>query len=134
MAGVPAMSAAEQFEADLVDYLQEARNVVLLELEGLGYRRAWKQVDAAVQEFAARCRGACAVVGPGGTEVTLHRVLVHVIGETHRHAGHADIVREMIDGSVGNQSVGDDLPDRDDAWWRDHRDRLGRVAEGFRAG
>ena len=31
-------------------------------------------------------------------EVTLHQILVHMATETHRHAGHADIVREMIDG------------------------------------
>lgn len=28
-------------------------------------------------------------------------VLVHMIEETARHAGHADILREHIDGSVG---------------------------------
>ena len=33
--------------------------------------------------------------------VTLHRLLVHVIAETNRHAGHADIVRELIDGAAG---------------------------------
>ena len=33
--------------------------------------------------------------------MTLHRVLVHVISETSRHAGHADIVRELIDGAAG---------------------------------
>jgi hypothetical protein len=27
---------------------------------------------------------------------------LHVILETARHAGHADILREMIDGSVGD--------------------------------
>ena len=32
-------------------------------------------------------------------ETTLHRLLVHVIAETNRHAGHADILRELIDGS-----------------------------------
>ena len=32
------------------------------------------------------------------SEVTLHRILVHMIAETNRHAGHADIVRELIDG------------------------------------
>jgi hypothetical protein len=26
-------------------------------------------------------------------EVTLHRIMAHMIAETHRHAGHADIVR-----------------------------------------
>jgi hypothetical protein len=56
-------------------------------------------------------------------------VLVHVIGETHRHAGHADIVRELIDGSVGNQSVGDNLPEHDGAWWQAYRDRLERAAQ-----
>jgi Protein of unknown function (DUF664) len=34
-------------------------------------------------------------------EVTLHRILVHMIAETHRHADHADIVRELNDGAVG---------------------------------
>jgi uncharacterized damage-inducible protein DinB len=61
-------------------------------------------------------------------EVTLHKILVHVIAETHRHAGHADIVRELIDGSVGNQGVGDNLPDHDEAWWRSYRERLEDVA------
>ena len=32
---------------------------------------------------------------------TLRWILVHMIEETARHAGHADITREMIDGSVG---------------------------------
>ncbi|WP_219813284.1 DUF664 domain-containing protein, partial [Rathayibacter sp. AY1A3] len=30
-----------------------------------------------------------------------HRILVHITAETHRHAGHADIVRELIDGRAG---------------------------------
>jgi hypothetical protein len=38
---------------------------------------------------------------PERRDVTLHRVLVHVIAETHRHAGHADIVRELVDGAAG---------------------------------
>jgi len=33
--------------------------------------------------------------------VTLHQILVQVIAETPRHAGHADIVRELIDGTAG---------------------------------
>ena len=33
--------------------------------------------------------------------VTLHAVLVHVLAETARHAGHADILREQLDGSTG---------------------------------
>jgi hypothetical protein len=33
--------------------------------------------------------------------VTRHHVLVRMIAETNRHAGHAAIVRELIDGSAG---------------------------------
>jgi uncharacterized damage-inducible protein DinB len=34
-------------------------------------------------------------------DVSLARILVHVIAETHRHAGQVDIIRELLDGSVG---------------------------------
>ena len=37
----------------------------------------------------------------GDSPVTLHRVLVHVTANTQRHAGHADILRESVDGAVG---------------------------------
>ncbi len=33
--------------------------------------------------------------------VSLHQILVHMINETARHAGHIDITREMIDGAIG---------------------------------
>lgn len=36
-----------------------------------------------------------------GERPTLRWILVHVIDETARHAGHADILRELIDGAVG---------------------------------
>ena len=37
----------------------------------------------------------------GGRSYNLRYILVHMIEETSRHAGHADILREQIDGSVG---------------------------------
>ena len=37
----------------------------------------------------------------GGTPVSMRWILTHLIGELARHAGHADIIREMIDGSIG---------------------------------
>jgi uncharacterized damage-inducible protein DinB len=42
-----------------------------------------------------------AVVEREGVRVTLRWILCHMIEETARHAGHADISREIIDGSVG---------------------------------
>jgi uncharacterized protein DUF664 len=61
--------------------------------------------------------------------VTLHRVLVHMTAETHRHAGHADIVRELIDGAVGMRKDNDNMAPGDQAWWEDYRDRLERAAQ-----
>lgn len=47
--------------------------------------------------------------------MTLHRILVHVVSETHRHVGQADIVRELIDGAAGLQAVDDNLRIHDSA-------------------
>ena len=43
----------------------------------------------------------CARKGSGPEAMTLRWVLVHMVEETGRHAGHADIVRELIDGTTG---------------------------------
>ncbi|GAA0616018.1 DinB family protein [Kribbella sandramycini] len=37
----------------------------------------------------------------GGTESTLRMIYIHLIGEYARHCGHADLVREQLDGSTG---------------------------------
>jgi uncharacterized damage-inducible protein DinB len=36
---------------------------------------------------------------PPGTQWTARRVLTHVVAETTHHAGHADIIREALDGA-----------------------------------
>ena len=51
-----------------------------------------------------------------------------MIDETARHAGHADIIRELIDGAAGLRATNTNLPDRDETWWSDYVDRLRRVA------
>jgi hypothetical protein len=60
--------------------------------------------------------------------VTLHRILVHMIAETHRHAGHADIVRELVDGATGMRAGNDNMAPADAGEWAGYRDRLERVA------
>ena len=37
----------------------------------------------------------------GGTPVSLRRIDVHMVEEHARHNGHADLIREMVDGAVG---------------------------------
>jgi uncharacterized damage-inducible protein DinB len=45
-----------------------------------------------------------------GTTVALRDVIVHMIEEYARHAGHADLLRERIDGRVGQLSPGGTTP------------------------
>ena len=52
-----------------------------------------------------------------------------MIAETDRHAGHADIVRELIDGAVGLRVGNDNMPPGDRAWWESYRSRLERAAK-----
>jgi uncharacterized damage-inducible protein DinB len=53
--------------------------------------------------------------------VTLHQILVHITTETHRHAGHADILRELIDGAAGLRAEAPNLPEGDTQWWAAYR-------------
>jgi len=62
------------------------------------YRVAAESNDgivAAAGSLEQRCRD------DNYADLTLRWVLVHMIEETARHAGHADIIREQIDGVVG---------------------------------
>jgi len=56
---------------------------------------------AATMDFHRRIYGRVPWWKPESADVTLHQILVHLIAETHRHAGHADILRELIDGATG---------------------------------
>jgi hypothetical protein len=63
------------------------------------YRRTWAQTDRVIAGAAnldLECRG----IGREG-QVNLRWVLMHLLEETARHAGHADIIRELIDGEAG---------------------------------
>ncbi|MFC5805272.1 DinB family protein [Streptomyces formicae] len=92
------------------------------------YRQAWAHSDATIAALALDAVGHVPWWPEERREVTLHHVLVRVIADTHRHAGHADIVRELIDGAVGMWEDNDAMPPGDQAWWENHRRRLERVA------
>jgi hypothetical protein len=42
-----------------------------------------------------------------GAAVPVRWVLIHMVEETARHAGHVDIVRELLDGATGDHPEGD---------------------------
>ena len=64
--------------------------------------------------------------------VDVRLVLGHLIAETARHAGHADILREQLDGSVGRFLGRENLPEGDAAWWRDYLRRVEAAADAHR--
>ena len=92
------------------------------------YRRSWAHADATVAALDLDAPGTVPWWHPDRREVSLQQILVHVIAETHRHAGHADLVRELIDGEAGLRADNNNLPDGDQAWWQDYRERLEQIA------
>ena len=93
------------------------------------YRRVWAHSDATINMLTLDAIGHVPWWPPERKEVTLHRILIHMIAETNRHAGHADIVRELIDGATGHRVDNDNMPDLDQVSWRTYRDRLQSVAQ-----
>jgi uncharacterized damage-inducible protein DinB len=107
--------------ADLFARAEEARADILA-----GYRQACTAADATIAALDLESPGV--VPWWGNHPVTLHHVLVHVIAETSRHAGHADLARELIDGRAGYAASDSNLPDHDRAWWQAYRDRVEQEA------
>ena len=95
------------------------------------YRRVWRHADATIEDLPADARGR--VPWWPQPEVTLHTMLVHVLAETNRHAGHADILREQLDGAVGMRPDGSNVPEHDDVWWGDLRERVETAARTARS-
>jgi hypothetical protein len=113
-----------ELNADMWATAEELREDVLAL-----YRRAWSHADATIEALPLEAAGRVPWWQGDRAEVTLHLVLVHVIAETHRHAGHADILRELADGAAGLRPGSDNLPPgTDEGWWQNYRDRLERVA------
>ncbi|UFQ14207.1 MULTISPECIES: DinB family protein [Streptomyces] len=90
------------------------------------YRQVWAHSDATIESRELDAVGR--LPGAEVREITLHRVLVHMIAETGRHAGHADVVRELVDGTAGLRPGDDNLAQGDATWWAGHRARVERAA------
>jgi hypothetical protein len=91
------------------------------------YRRVWEHADATID--------ALDLDAPGrvhwwtwSPDVVLFNILVHVLTETNRHAGHADILREQLDGATGTDASESSLPAHGTDWWTSYRARVERAA------
>ena len=95
-------------------------------LTGL-YRRACEHADEVVRELDLDAPAQVAHWPEERRGTTLGFLLVRMAAETAQHAGHADIIRELIDGMGG--------PDHgmlDDVSWRDYVARIQATADMFR--
>ncbi|WP_199431079.1 DinB family protein [Qaidamihabitans albus] len=120
---LPWLADDAEINADMWATADESREVII----GL-YRRACEHSDATIDALDLDSVGRVPHWPEDRSRVTLQRVLVHMIAETNRHAGHADIVRELIDGAAGLRQDRDNMAPGDQTWWEDYRDRLERVA------
>ncbi len=95
------------------------------------YGRVAAFTDAAFDELPLDARGRVPWWPEGRAEASLHQVAVHVLADLHRHAGHADILREGIDGAAGLTPAVPNLPDA--AGWPSYVARVTAIAEQFPA-
>lgn len=120
---LPWLADAADLNGDMWATAAESREDIV----GL-YRRAWAHADATLDALPLDTVGRVPWWPDGRDEVTLHHAVVRVIADTHRHAGQADILRELLDGAVGMNESNTSLPSNDPAWWQDYRDRVERAA------
>ncbi len=92
------------------------------------YHRAWQHSDATIDALALDSIGLVPWWPEDRREVTLHHMLVRVVAETNRHAGHADVLREVIDGTTGYREGNENMPEFDREWWNSYRNKLEHAA------
>ena len=95
------------------------------------YRRAWAHAAGTFEALDLDSHGVVAHWAPPRDRVTLHQMLVHVATETHHHAGHADILRELLDGAAGFLVQSSNLPG-DGYDWAAHVAQVEAAAATFR--
>lgn len=95
------------------------------------YRSVWEFADATIDALPLAAEGRVPWWPEERATVTLQLVIVHVIADLARHAGHADVLREGIDGAAGLRTDVSNLPEGQD--WTAYVAHLTQVAERFPA-
>ena len=91
------------------------------------YIRVWEHSDATITALDIGAPGH--VAWWPRPDVKLFNILVHVLNETNRHAGHADILREQIDGAVGTEAGSMVLHSQAAASLEEHRAKIESAAK-----
>jgi hypothetical protein len=88
------------------------------------YRRVWAHSDETISALPLDAVGEVAWWPEDDRAISLAQALVHVISDLYRHAGHADVIRELIDGAVGADPRWSNMSPMDDDAWPDLRERV----------
>ncbi|MEV4257122.1 DinB family protein [Spirillospora sp. NPDC049652] len=121
---LPWMEDDAESNADMWATPDESRADIL----GL-YERVRAFADATIAELPLDAPGRVRWWPDERADVTLDWIIIHVAVEVHRHAGHADVVRELIDGTVGMRVGRENMPESDLTWWADYRNKLEQAAK-----
>jgi hypothetical protein len=92
------------------------------------YRAAWLHSDQSIDQLGLDAPAHVSWWPEERRHTTMGSLLVRVVAETAQHAGHADILRELIDGRAGSDhdEVGDP------AWWARYVERVQQAADRHR--
>jgi hypothetical protein len=91
------------------------------------YRRACAHADGVIADLDLESPASVAHWPQDRRDTTLGVLLIRMVAETAQHAGHADIIRELIDGKAG----ADHDEALDEAAWLDYVGRIQAVADSF---
>ncbi|HEY7717651.1 MAG TPA: DinB family protein [Pedococcus sp.] len=92
------------------------------------YRDTWALVDASLREVPLDAPAEVEWWPEERRHTTFGHLLVRVVAETAQHAGHADVIRETIDGQAGR----DHDAQGDRQWWTDYVARVQAAADAHR--
>ncbi|HIW90772.1 MAG TPA: DinB family protein [Candidatus Corynebacterium avicola] len=94
------------------------------------YRRVWAHTAETFGTFAVDDLGHVPHWPAENAEKSLGEIATHVLGDLARHVGHADILRERLDGSTGMWVGNDNVLGGVD--WSSYVEKLERIASQFR--
>ncbi|GAA2713429.1 DinB family protein [Micromonospora olivasterospora] len=121
---VPMQAYEEEPQADWYAREDETKDGLI----GL-YRRVGVFADQTIEQLPLDAPGRVSWWRPGGQAVTLQRIIIHVICDLARHAGHADIMREQYDTAIGLRRESTNIPHDYD--WPAYVTKLTTLADRF---
>jgi hypothetical protein len=92
------------------------------------YRTAWRHSDESLSALPLESPARVSWWSEGERDTTFGHLVVRVLEDTAHHAGHCDIVRELIDGRGGSDAgaIGDQ------EWWTSYVAKIQAAADSFR--